>query len=149
MADLKMSRISSSLTVSPQLRPEDFPILAARGVRMVVNNRHDGEEPVQLTAAQAADLATANGMEYRHIPITLPAVSESDVQRFAEVLAGANGPVHAHCRSGLRSVTLWAIGEAAAGRLTTEQVKRAIEAAGYDAKSALTWLSGHHIGVTS
>jgi uncharacterized protein (TIGR01244 family) len=149
MADLKMSRVTAQLTVSAQPRLEDFPALAAMGIRTVINNRPDGEEPGQPTAAAASELAAANGMKYRHIPVTLPDVSEADVMAFSQALAEADGPVHAHCRSGLRSVTLWALGEVAGGRLAADEARAAIAAAGYDPKAAKALLAKQRMGTPS
>jgi uncharacterized protein (TIGR01244 family) len=146
LAELKMSSVVPGLTVSAQLRPEDFPLLAARGVTLVINNRPDGEEPGQLTAAQGAELARGNGMEYRHLPVVLPNISETDIRAFAHSMATATGPVHGHCRSGLRSVTLWALGEVTAGRLTPEQAQHAVSAAGFDPKTTTAWLAAHGTG---
>ncbi len=143
MAELKVSSVVPGLTVSAQLRPEDFPLLASRGAAMVINNRPDGEEPRQLTAAQGAELAGRNGMEYRHLPVVLPEISENDIRDFAGAVAAATGPVHAHCRSGLRSVTLWALGQVTSERLTPEQAQQAVSGAGYDPKATMNWLAGH------
>lgn len=146
MAELKVSSIAPGLTVSSQLRAEDFPLLASFGVTMVINNRSDGEEPGQLTAAQDATMASRSGMQYRHLPVVLSNISETDIRAFAGYRATATGPVHAHCRSGLRSVTLWALGEVAAGRLTPEQAQHGVSEAGFDFKAATTWLAGHGTG---
>jgi uncharacterized protein (TIGR01244 family) len=143
LAELKVSSVVPGLTVSAQLRPEDFPLLASRGAAMVINNRPDGEEPRQLTAAQGAELAGRNGMEYRHLPVVLPEISENDIRDFAGAVAAATGPVHAHCRSGLRSVTLWALGQVTSERLTPEQAQQAVSGAGYDPKATMNWLAGH------
>ena len=149
MTELKVFSVAPGLTVSAQLRPEDFPLLASRGVTMVLNNRPDGEEPGQLTAAQGAELARRNGMEYRYLPIVLPDISENDIRAFAGAMMATTGPVHAHCRSGLRSVTLWALGQVAAGRLTPEQARQAVSKAGFDPKATMTWLAGHGTGYTT
>ena len=145
MAELKVSSVAPGLTVSVQLQPEDFPLLASRGVTMVINNRPDGEEPGHLTAAQGAELASRNGIEYRHLPVVLPEISETDIRAFAGAMAAATGLVHAHCRSGLRSVTLWALGQATAGRLTPEQAQQAISGAGCVPKATMSWLAGHGV----
>jgi uncharacterized protein (TIGR01244 family) len=143
LAELKVSNVVPGLTVSAQLRPEDFPLLASRGAAMIINNRPDGEEPGQLTAAQGAELASRNGMDYRHLPVVLSEISETDIRAFAGAMAAATGPVHAHCRSGLRSVTLWALGQVTMGRLTPEQTQQAVSGAGYDPKATMSWLAGH------
>jgi len=143
VAELKISRLADGLTVSPQPSPGDFPLLAARGVAMVVNNRPDGENPGQLPAAEAAEIARANGMEYRHVPVRLTDISADDVRAFGRAAAEATGPVHAHCRTGIRAATLWALNEVTSGRKSTDQVRATIEGVGFDSETALAWLAAH------
>ena len=78
-------------------------------MRTIVNNRPDGEDPGQLPAAEASELAAAHGIAYHHIPITGPSLSSADVDALAAVLANAPQPIVAHCRSGTRSTLLWAL----------------------------------------
>jgi uncharacterized protein (TIGR01244 family) len=146
LSELKVTRVTDRLAVSPQPRPEDFPLLASQGVAFLINNRPDGEEPGQLSVAEAAGLAAANGMVYRHIPIRLPDMSQRDIRAFAAAVAEAKGPVHAHCRSGLRSVTLWVLGEAMAGRLPAQNVQSTVERVGFDPKPAVAWLAANRVG---
>jgi uncharacterized protein (TIGR01244 family) len=137
---MKATQLTDTLTISPQLAPDDFAALAARGVRMVVNNRPDGEEIGQLPAAEATRIAAAHGMAYRHIPVTLAGLSDSDIAQFEQALREADGPVHAHCRTGVRSATLYVLGEVLAGRMTREQAQDYGPAHGLDLKAGLTWL---------
>jgi len=140
---MNVTPLTDALTISPQLATEDFATLAARGVRMMVNNRPDGEESGQLPAAEAARIAAAHGMAYRHIPVTLAALSENDVAQFERALHEADGPVHAHCKTGVRSATLYVLGEVLAGRMTREQAREYGPAHGLDLKAALAWLDRH------
>lgn len=137
---MKTTQLTDALTISPQLVPDDFAALAARGVRMVVNNRPDGEEPGQLPAAEAARIAAAHGMGYRHIPVTLASLSEGDVAQFEQALREADGPVHAHCKTGVRSATLYVLGEILAGRMTRQQAQDYGPVHGLDLSAALAWL---------
>ena len=133
-------QLTHTLSISPQLTPDDFASLAARGVHMVINNRPDGEENGQLPAAEAARIAAAHGMDYRHIPVTLAGLSEGDVAQFEQALRDADGPVHAHCRTGARSATLYVLGEVLAGRMTRQQAREYGPAHGLDLKAGLAWL---------
>ena len=137
---MKIVLLADGLTVSAQPTGQDLVDLRDRGVRMVINNRPDGEEPGQMDAAHAAQIAHGLGMEYRHVPVTLPTLSADDVARFAQALREAPGPVHAHCRSGLRSATLWTLGEVQAGRLDRHEAAARMEACGYDVKAGQAWL---------
>ena len=147
MAVLRVTRISDRLTISPQPEAADFPSLAARGVKLVINNRPDGEESGQLSAEEGAKLAAKSGIAYQHIPVRLPDLGIADIDAFSKALGGAEGPVHAHCRSGIRSATLWALSEIVAGRLAASDVGSAIEAIGVDPKPAVGWLAAHPEGV--
>lgn len=139
MVNLQMNQIAEGFSVSPQLQPPDFPMLAAQGICTIINNRPDGEELGRLTAAEASELAVANGMGYRHILVTLASLSQDNVEQFADTLQERENPVHAHCRSGQRSVTLWAINEVKAGRMSREEIQARLKSAGYDAAPVLHW----------
>jgi uncharacterized protein (TIGR01244 family) len=97
------------LEVTGRLDRSDLEALARAGVRTIVNNRPDGEDPGQLDAADARRIAEALGLDYHHIPITVQSLSRADVEAFAAVLREAPAPIVAHCRSGTRSTLLWAL----------------------------------------
>jgi sulfide:quinone oxidoreductase len=101
--------LTPGLSVAGRLDRADIEALARAGVRTIVNNRPDGEDPGQLTAAEARRLADAHGIAYRHIPITAATLTRADVDAFAATLREAAAPVVAHCRSGTRSALLWAL----------------------------------------
>jgi uncharacterized protein (TIGR01244 family) len=95
--------------VTGRLDRSDIEALARAGVRTIVNNQPDGEDPGQLGAAEARRIAETLGLDYRHIPITAQSLSRADVDAFAAALREAPAPVVAHCRSGTRSALLWAL----------------------------------------
>ena len=101
--------LSPGLSVTGRLDRADIDALAQAGVRTIVNNRPDGEDPGQVPAAEARRLAEAHGIAYHHIPITAASLTRADVDAFAATLREAGAPVVAHCRSGTRSTLLWAL----------------------------------------
>ena len=101
--------LSQGLSVTGRLDRADIEALAKEGVRTIINNRPDGEDPGQLPAADARRLAESLGLVYHHIPITAATLGKKDVDTFAATLKGAAAPVVAHCRSGTRSALLWAL----------------------------------------
>jgi len=104
-----LAELSPGLSAAGALGIADIEALAASGVRTIVNNRPDGEDPGQLPAADARRLAEAHGIAYHHIPVTAASLSRADVDAFAAVLRSAPQPVVVHCRSGTRSTLLWAL----------------------------------------
>ncbi len=101
--------LAPGVSVAGRLDRADIDALAATGVRTIINNRPDGEDPGQLAAASARRIAEAHGIAYHHIPITAATLSRADVDAFAAVLRDGPEPVVAHCRSGTRSALLWAL----------------------------------------
>ena len=104
-----LAELAPGLSAAGKLDRSDIDALAQAGVRTIVNNRPDGEDPGQLPAAEARQIAEAHGIAYHHIPVTGPSLSRADVDAFAAVLASAPTPIVAHCRSGTRSPLLWAL----------------------------------------
>lgn len=102
-----MRQLEEGVYAAGQIRPQDVPLLAAHGVRMIVNNRPDGEAPGQPPSAEIAQAAAEAGLAYRHIPITQP--TPEAVAAMREALAAADGPVLAFCAAGVRSAHLWAL----------------------------------------
>jgi uncharacterized protein (TIGR01244 family) len=101
--------LGPGLSAAGRLDRADIDALAAAGVRTIINNRPDGEDPGQLPAVEARRIAEAQGVAYHHIPITAATLSRADVDAFAAALHTASAPVVAHCRSGTRSTLLWAL----------------------------------------
>lgn len=123
--------ITPTFAVAPALSPADLEALAARGVRAVISNRPDGEEEGQLSGRHEAVHAWRQGLAFRHIPVGKHELFEDHtVEAMAEALAGLDGPVVAHCKSGLRSVILWAA--ASARSEPVDCVIAAARHAGYD-----------------
>ena len=139
-------KITDALSIMGQPPLDAFPSYAASGFKALINNRPDGEEAGQPGNAAEAAAAAAAGLAYTHIPVTGPTITEADVQAFQAALAAADGPVLAHCKSGTRSLTLYAIGEVLAGRMTADAVRGLGEAHGINLAGATAWLAMHGIG---
>ncbi|SMF64288.1 TIGR01244 family protein [Allosphingosinicella indica] len=124
-----MRRLEPGMFVSGQITAEEVAELAAAGLTLIVNNRPDGEEPGQPTAAEIAAAAEAAGIAYRHIPVA--GLNAAQVPAMAEALASAEGNTLAFCRSGTRSTYLWALARATQGADRDMLIGKAAEA-GYD-----------------
>ena len=102
-----LSQIDTGVYAAPQLYDADFAELARQGVKTIVNNRPDGEEPGQPTAGHGAELAAKYGMAYHYIPVGRGGPTEPEVDQMVAVLKDSTGPMVAHCRSGARSTSLY------------------------------------------
>ena len=124
--------LTDDFSVSPQLTEADFAELAAAGYKTVINNRPDGEEPGQLTASEAQEIAQEHGITYVHIPVAMPELTSETVEQFGAALADSPGPILAHCKSGTRSCVLWAMATAQQNTMPLDALLQQAAQAGYD-----------------
>lgn len=126
-----LRRIDDSVSVAPQITPEEVADIAAAGFVAIVNNRPDGEDAGQPEGAAVRAAAEAAGLAYTEIPVTQAGFSHPQIDAMTTALTEADGPVLAYCRSGTRSCNLWALAAAKAGRDPELLVAQA-RGAGYD-----------------
>jgi len=131
MADgMNVRTLDDRTLIAGQIRPEDATEAAALGVTLIVNNRPDGEEPDQPEGSAIEAAARAAGLDYRAIPVA-GGIGPEQIEAMAALLAGAEGRVLAFCRSGTRSIYLWALAEARRG-VGGDAILARAEAAGCD-----------------
>ncbi|WP_419953037.1 TIGR01244 family sulfur transferase [Methylobacterium sp.] len=140
---MTITSIESRLSVSDQPNEAEIADLAGKGFALLINNRPEGEEPGQLGTEAEAAAARAAGLAYLHLPVTGPGITLDDIAQFRDAVEGASGPVLAHCRSGTRSLTLWALSEVLAGRLRRDDVVAYGRERGFDLSGAIRWLDAH------
>lgn len=105
---LQTTRLSDTLSVSPQLDPAAMADVATAGFRSVINNRPDHEGgPDQPTHASLEAAAVAAGLGYAFLPVNPQVQTPEEVAKFAELLEKLPKPVLAFCRTGTRSGKLW------------------------------------------
>lgn len=127
--------ITEALSVTAQPGKADIRRFAELGYRTIINNRPDGEEPAQLSAAEAKAEAERAHLAYVHLPVKLGAITASDVDAFQRALRESPQPVVAHCKTGRRSYLLWGAGEAMSGKRDPADVAAQAATAGYDLSS--------------
>lgn len=108
-------KIADGIYAAPQITTDQITEAAALGIRLIVNNRPEGEGDDQTPGEEIEAAARAAGMDYIAIPVTHSGFSEPQVKVMADALEGAQGDVLAYCRSGTRSTLLWALAEASQG----------------------------------
>jgi uncharacterized protein (TIGR01244 family) len=135
MADIR--QVTPDFAVAPQLAPADMAEAAARGFKLVINNRPDHEQEGQPTSAEMEAAAKAAGLHYEYIPVTgMPVLTAIEAVRHA--VRHAHGPALAFCRSGTRSIVTWSLGQFEHGDVSREGLIRAAHDAGYDLSSVLS-----------
>ena len=140
---MKTVKVNDRLSIGPQPNLSDFRALRTLGFVSVINNRPDGEKPSQPTADEASLEAEAAGLAYVRQPVTLGAITEGKVRKFQRQIAQLEGPIFAHCRSGTRSLTLWALGEVLDGDLQPSEIIPIGKQFGIDLKAAAEWAANN------
>ncbi len=130
MTHSKFRRLTDDFWVAPQLEAEDFEEIAKLGIRTVINNRPDGEEPGQLTDAEARQAAREAGLAYVFVPVVSGCIFPDHIEAMGRVLDTTEGPWLAYCRSGTRCCNLWAL--LAARAIPPARIVELAARAGYD-----------------
>jgi sulfide:quinone oxidoreductase len=127
----KIAFLTPQFAVTGALRAEDFAAVAAQGFKSVLSNLPDGELRAYPSAAEEAELAAKAKLQFRFVPATKSDVfSDRVVEGVSQALSEVEGPVLAHCASGLRSAIAWAA--AAARSQAVDCVIAALKHAGFD-----------------
>ncbi len=128
--------VTDDFSVSTQVEIGDLDALARAGVKSLICNRPDGEGSDQPTVNELRDAAEALGLEVAYLPVVSGNISDEDVAAFASALEKLPGPVHAFCRTGTRSLSLWSLDQRARGKDTNTLIEGASKL-GYDLRDAL------------
>ena len=132
-------RLTSTISVAPQIAPADCAAARAQGFTAIVNNRPDDEVHGQPACAFMRAAAEAAGLRYTAIPVDHSGLSMAQVEAMAAALDAADGPLLAYCRSGTRSTNLWALAEAKRGG-DPDAIVAAAADGGYDVSGMLPML---------
>lgn len=105
---MNIKKMTPNISVCGQIKHRDMAAIAALGFKTVINNRPDREVPFQPRTKTLAARAKKTGITYLYLPVISGKISQKDIDDFAALLAKAQGPVLAFCRTGTRSANLWA-----------------------------------------
>lgn len=126
-----MKHLHENLYVGGQISLQDFATIKESGITTIINNRPDDEEPGQLGSGEAKEMASEHGIAYHYLPMAngqpLP---PSLVDDFKKVLDSTDGGILAHCRSGMRSSFLWALGQIPVGEISVDDAINKAQNAG-------------------
>ncbi len=127
---MDIKTIAPDLSVTPQILPQDVGLTASQGFRSIIINRPDGEGSDQPERADIEDAAKRLGIEVRYVPVVPGKMTEADIQAFGQAMAELPAPTLAFCRTGKRSITLWAMSQAS--HLSPAAILETAKSAGYD-----------------
>jgi uncharacterized protein (TIGR01244 family) len=126
---MNYAQLTPTYAVAPQIDPSDADAIRAAGFTDVICNRPDDEVADGHTSSAVEAALTAAGVRFHSNPAVSGAMTEVEVQRQADILSAADGPVLAYCRSGTRSSILWALGTSG---MSADDIIASAARAGYD-----------------
>lgn len=102
--------------VSPQISARDVGYMARRyGIQTIVDMRPDGEAPDEPSHLQIEQVAKAEGLGFRYIPVPHESIPPATVSELGGVLSSFPKPVMLYCRTGRRAIRTFALSEASRG----------------------------------
>lgn len=127
---MDIRKVAPDLSVSPQLDEQDISIAASKGYRSIIINRPDNESSDQPSSDTIIDAAKRSRLDIRYIPVVSGNVTDENVDAFDQALHELPAPALAYCRTGTRSITLWALAQAP--HLSVDAILKTAAEAGYD-----------------
>ncbi|MGA9764841.1 MAG: TIGR01244 family sulfur transferase [Rhodomicrobium sp.] len=129
---MELYELTDELLVAGQIGPDTIPFLAGQGIRAIICNRFDGEEPGQPSFQPVGKAAATHGITAVSQPVLMPPadITDEEAAVFGKLLDELPKPVLAYCRTGSRCAILWALSEAR--RRPFKEVVLAAMGAGYD-----------------
>lgn len=137
----QFKKINDDVSVCMQLFPEQIDFIKQSGFKTIINNRPDMEKSGQPFAGDIEKLALEAGLNYIHIPMRPGQITPELLTSMADAFKNSDGPVLAHCASGMRSTILWCFVNVK--EMGVEAVISAATAAGMDVEKVRPALTGY------
>lgn len=127
---MNMKKLSPRIFVSGQITTTDIGVASTQGIKTIINNRPDYETIGQPLSADLAAAAAELEMQFIDVPVLSSGITEENIEQFDYAYRDLQAPVLIFCRSGTRSITLWALNEAKTQDV--DDILATTSAAGYD-----------------
>ena len=106
---MNLKQLTPRHFVSDQLVPEDFAVLAAQGIKSVINNRPDAEAADQPPSNELEQAASLVGIDYVYSPIVTQFLTPEELEENQRALRAMKTPICAFCRTGARAAITWGL----------------------------------------
>ena len=103
---MQFMQITETLSVAGQLDADGMQAAIDAGFRTIICNRPDEEEGA-IAHAPLQQMAEAAGVAFFYHPVESAVQTEAQAAHMAKLLAAAEAPILAYCRSGARSGRLF------------------------------------------
>jgi sulfide:quinone oxidoreductase len=132
---MQLKQVNAEFWVADQITAQDIELIAARGIKTIFCNRPDGEGPDQPNVAEIEQALQPYGIQIQYLPVVSGKVTDEQAEEFRHLYLQAQKPLLAYCRSGTRSITLWALSQVA--DQTLEKMLLTAKTLGYDLQGVI------------
>ncbi|XOV80223.1 MAG: TIGR01244 family sulfur transferase [Aestuariibacter sp.] len=134
---MNLKSVTEQFSVAPQIVRDDLMVIKAGGYKTIICHRPDSEESQQPSYTEIKAAALALGLTFHYQPVRSGHLCATDVDDFGKLLQASQAPILAYCRSGRRSISLWAMTMLVAGKHSREELLQLSLNAGYDLQDCL------------
>ena len=104
---MRVTELAPEVFTTGQVTEQDLKLVADQGVKTVINNRPDHEEPGQPLTEDLQRAAEALGMKYIYQPVVSGAMTPKNIEDFREIYPAVEKPLLIFCGTGTRSTYLF------------------------------------------
>lgn len=128
----KTIKVNDQISVGGQPTENELKEFAQAGFKTVVNLRTPNEENQSLKPEEEGRVVKGSGMEYLHMPVSLDAMNETQVDDFRRHVTQLPAPIFVHCASGKRAGAFAMMHTALEQGLSGEQALQTAEQMGFE-----------------
>lgn len=104
---MKVTELAPEVFATGQVTEQDLKLVAEQGVRTVINNRPDHEEPGQPLTEDLRRTAESLGLNYIYQPVVSGAMTPQSIEDFRAIYPTVEKPLLIFCKTGARSAYLF------------------------------------------
>ena len=108
---MKIQQLNEQVYIAGQLSIDDVTNLGNLGIKSIINNRPDNEEDNQPLSEDLSKYAVSINIDYYYLPVISGDYPVDTIKEFTELLNTARSPIVVFCRTGNRSINLWALSQ--------------------------------------
>lgn len=108
---MKIQQLNEHVYIADQINVSDISSLGDLGIKTMINNRPDNEEDNQPLSEALSKYASTINIDYYYLPVISGDYPINTIKEFTGLLNTAKSPVVAFCRTGNRSINLWALSQ--------------------------------------
>lgn len=108
---MQLKQLNTEFLLSDQITQHDIEKIAEKGIKTILCNRPDGEGSDQPNIIEIHHVAAQYDIAVEYLPVISGQVTDEQAQAFKATYQNAKKPLLAFCRTGTRSITLWALSQ--------------------------------------